>query len=600
MNIIHRHMRVPAGVAVAVILAFSLRASAQMAPGMNGRALDASNQVGAGGINAATPPAYFNAANLYVTGNVTGGRGFRGYSPIRSSSSMFLSLPTARFDAFYRNTFGASNIGPDSLNWQYRSYYDPTSTVTTVQSVNSHSSYPTTDAPKTTYLGPQQTAGTWAVDQPDLRYGYMATQPLKPTSPTNAPENTPFIQPLYTGAPADPTVRALRNSPLFGRSEVATQPLTAGSTIRPMYPEPSAVGQQTNAMPSPWANVTTPPNDYAQAPPTSEEMLARSRELISPTAIAPRLFDRPADQPLQPRNVLTGRPLPTAQTYLVKPEGFEENPIAARDMPSQEAGRLTPPVESFQQSRTLAGEPFVPGEPDRFAELAAAANVISDEQQQEEGEAPSALPPIPNLKERYEQAVNTVQNITDEVVETLAGNRETKANQYIRRAEDLVRKGEYYRASTLYNLASAIEPENPLIRLGHGNALLAAGEYLTAVNEITSAIEAYPAVAYLKLDLNRFVHDPTVLDIRRADLEDRLGRKEDYRLQFLLGYTEYYTGLEKFGMPDLEKAAAEAPKGSVIASFPQMLKDAAGVKKQPAPPILTPADGAKTSPDDER
>ena len=82
----------------------------------------------------------------------------------------------------------------------------------------------------------------------------------------------------------------------------------------------------------------------------------------------------------------------------------------------------------------------------------------------------------------------------------------------------------------------------------------------------------FPEIAYFKLDLNAFVTDPQVLDVRRADLETRLAEREDYRFRFLLGFIEYYSGLEEFGLENLKRAAADAPPGSAIAQFPTSLR----------------------------
>lgn len=60
-----------------------------------GNVLDANNRVGSGGLNYGGTNAYRpNLTNRYVTGNVTGGTAFRGYSPVRDSNSFFLgSVP---------------------------------------------------------------------------------------------------------------------------------------------------------------------------------------------------------------------------------------------------------------------------------------------------------------------------------------------------------------------------------------------------------------------------------------------------------------------------------------------------------------------------
>ena len=54
--------------------------------------------------------------------------------------------------------------------------------------------------------------------------------------------------------------------------------------------------------------------------------------------------------------------------------------------------------------------------------------------------------------------------------------------------------------------------------------------------------------------------DLTVLDKRRAHLERRLEKYDDFRLRFLLGFAEYYSGVEKLGLSNLTKAVEHVPE----------------------------------------
>ena len=101
-----------------------------------------------------------------------------------------------------------------------------------------------------------------------------------------------------------------------------------------------------------------------------------------------------------------------------------------------------------------------------------------------------------------------------------------------------------------------MDPDNALLKLGLAHSLLAAGEYLTAAHHLTAAIRSYPAFGYLNLDLYNFIPDANVFDIRRANLEYRLEKKEDYTLRFLLGYLEYYSGLAEVRNRQPEKGGS--------------------------------------------
>ncbi|MCD4670457.1 MAG: hypothetical protein K8S14_08420, partial [Actinomycetia bacterium] len=87
-------------------------AAAQVQPidnRVNMRVPDASNLVGSGGYNAPVRTS-FNTGNMFITGNVTGGRAFRGFSPIRDPSSLLMNLPTSRLSNFQRDSIGVGDV----------------------------------------------------------------------------------------------------------------------------------------------------------------------------------------------------------------------------------------------------------------------------------------------------------------------------------------------------------------------------------------------------------------------------------------------------------------------------------------------------------
>src|SRR5206468_7920275 len=67
--------------AVAVAMATASAALAQYQVGNNGQARDANNRIGSNGINDPSSTGARVNGNLLVTGNVTGGQGFRGVVP---------------------------------------------------------------------------------------------------------------------------------------------------------------------------------------------------------------------------------------------------------------------------------------------------------------------------------------------------------------------------------------------------------------------------------------------------------------------------------------------------------------------------------------
>jgi len=143
---------------------------------------------------------------------------------------------------------------------------------------------------------------------------------------------------------------------------------------------------------------------------------------------------------------------------------------------------------------------------------------------------------------------------------TFVGTEESAISRYMEEAEGLLKKGDYYSAANAYGMAQVVDARNPLPSLGRSLALLAAGDYLTSANDLFRAIRLAPPDTYFKLDLEAFVPNLEILDRRRADLENRLERTEDFRLRFLLGFAEFCSDLHDLGLKDMKTAAQAMPE----------------------------------------
>jgi len=151
------------------------------------------------------------------------------------------------------------------------------------------------------------------------------------------------------------------------------------------------------------------------------------------------------------------------------------------------------------------------------------------------------------------------------------GPPKAEAESYRRKAEAQLIAGDFYRAISTYDLASVLDRNNPLLDLGKGNAMIGAGEYLSAVRRLTRALPRIDAQTLESLNLATLIPNVDLLDRRRAELDMLLQKSEDYRLRFLLGYIEYFSGLRSFGVSHFRKAAVNAPPDSVIARIAEFL-----------------------------
>ena len=119
--------------------------------------------------------------------------------------------------------------------------------------------------------------------------------------------------------------------------------------------------------------------------------------------------------------------------------------------------------------------------------------------------------------------------------------------------------GKFYRAVADYRMAAAVDPANPLARVGMGMSRLGAGEPLSAALQFRRALTILPALMETRLDLAGMMSQGTLVE-RLGELEQRLAKevKPDASLVFLSAYIH-----QNLGQPD--KAGLSAQKLKVLA-----------------------------------
>ncbi|HNO77540.1 MAG TPA: hypothetical protein PKN33_05715 [Phycisphaerae bacterium] len=563
-------MRLNIAIALAGLSFVASPVSAQLAPGSDGRLLDANNQVGSGGINRAAPQNLFNTANLYITGNTTRGTAFQGFSPVRNQFSLFTSLPSTALANFERDSVGLESISGSGAGF-INPYFNRTQTVANAGAIiagrnligssapaNSYFAPPTSlQSPLTNGLGLNYSPGEYNINPAAADSAFPGTTPL-----TN---NAGYANSLDMLRLKRETID-LQSSPLFPNSNdrfsLSGKPVYMNPYDDPYQDSTDSLLRDTTPLSRSLRSIDDPLRR-----PSSEEMLNASSELVSPTSVAPRLFQSSLTG--QERDPLTGRVVPKESQYL-----------AIRDEPSDllQGSSLVQPT-TLAQATNPSADDTQPVDSEELAddfdsytpESIAAANNLLEVMQAEpaDNEQPGDETEI---NEDVERAQSVLERATSESLKTLAGSSKTSSAELIAQAESKVQEGKYYQAARLYEMAARMAPDQAMPRLGHAHALFAAGEFMTAYRYLVEAIDMYPAFGYLNFDLTNFIPDANLIDIRRANLEERLKQKEDYRLRFLLGYVEYYIGLKQFGIPNLRRAAGEAPDNSIPARFPDIIE----------------------------
>lgn len=537
----------PLAACIAALAVVPASLFAQMYQIQGGNVLDASNRVGSGGLNPAVRAYDFGAGNRLMSGNVTGGRSFQGYSPIRDTSSLGLGnpawsssgglgsgrfnpfLPSDRLSNFQRDSYSIGDalqrqggaIGRSSTTYA-TPYYSSSGAVANTGAI----------------LGGSNRPGTSQLLNPFSVPGMTGTQFADPLASARglSGDGTSLAMPTRL-------VRANSGIPVTGQvnNRLLENPLFAGAFREVAVTDLARLGQQDPELAR-----------RLNLPPTPQP-LARQGDLIEPVDLRTRSFEA-EDTRLDTRQYLDRSPAEQNPSPLdrVLQRAAQEGDISPYLLrPTENAappGGLVQPLEG-------TGQPLV-------GPLAEAGNLFSRMRQVVDTQmvmaaqpglavAPSA--PLPSER--------TIEQQLDElpILRSFVGTEQSILNRYLNTAEKALRAGEYYRSAALYKMAMAAEPGNPLPYLGRSMSLLAAGDYVTSVTDLFTAIQLYDALGLFDLDLRAFIADLTVLDRRRADLEARLEVHDDYRLRFLLGYAEYCSGFDQIGLANLEKALRAAP-----------------------------------------
>ncbi len=553
--------------------------SDRLAPGMSGNLLDRNPMIGSGGYNSpvSNPWMHGRGADAIVTGNVTGLAGFHGLTPLTHSNRFRETLPSASLSDFQRISVGIEDV-------QSGRAMRPTY-----------------------YLGQQETIS----DLGFIRHGL--------NRPGSSTVHSPFVQPrLLTGTvqrdePGQPLARPdLRGDLRLPESEL-------GTTQKDFVPSASSSSLLRSpwGRPSPFSQATT--SSLFGAPRASQAVLDQTNDRSDLSRFAPVPYDRtvellrelelreiegetPGRGPNDRRDLQTltdGPGLGSASpSALVWPGRERALPTVGRSIergpfdfrrpsksdPSAQVGadpdRFTLMYEAVWASqragRAISGfvrpatspsgptpEGRIPEDPLTTSEPASPSRSKPDSS----ATVADAESMIADSVARLRWADKTV----GDPITTFANESQDRLNTYLRDAETALHEGEYYRAAGYYELARSIDPRNPLPWLGRGHALAAAGDFLSAVLSLERGVGLFPQIAAFRLDLPSIVGRHDAFDVRRAELERRLETAENYRLRFLLGYLELYSGLVQEGLHDLELAARGAPEDSVIAMFPDLV-----------------------------
>jgi hypothetical protein len=567
--------------ALLLLLAVTANASAQIDHRVNtgndaaGQSMDANTQVGSYGLNLTRPGLYDNgvSANAVVTNNVTGLAGFHGYSPVQQTSGFRENLPSAGISDFLSRSVGVNELP---------NFSDPRPTL---------------------FMGRQQTV---------TDAGYARSNPFSAPSlgATNIASPSRFIPTFVNNRsakvpnPADSRLQGpagvesfgIRQTPM-GRPGAATPARSAAlfnnAVSSPIFGlQPAATSNTTpGARPIMGQGAMEALRDYRVAEEDDDDPL--------------RQFERRHPDGLNNPFTDSG----TAKKGLNNPFG----PVEKKDKEKDKRAAVSKNIGVSQQPLNPTPVLLETGTPanlgaDRFADLynavkvaesagvkqfgfQAGTKISKEEPAAAEEVAPAEPPKLPPVRDALVRSSGEgiaqlaahqrwAGNALEDPITTFAGKFKNELNQAITTAEISLQNGKFYQAARQFEIASTIDPRNPLPLLGMGHALVAAGDYASGTRSILRGIERFPQIAAFRMDLPAIVGNQDIFDRRRADLTTKLERQDDPELRFLLGYLELYSGLSAEGFRDLELAAAKSAPESTIAKFYKVTSG-----KDPLPPV---------------
>lgn len=546
-------------------------AHAQIRVGQDGKALDANPQVGSGGYNSGyIPPDFMNMGNRTVTGNVTGGREFRGFVPYtdpREFRGPTAGLGTDRFIARSSGVPMANQPAP-MPGGQAQPFYGRALA-----------------APAPQGFEQQRIAGVYTpapqASSRDTQYG---GGPI-----SNQIIAVPMSSNLFLPGPIDPRTNqptVVTASPLMGVRQwdmsQLQQPgvLSQFAGARPsnfmdrLKLDPAAINAMREELVRSMGGSSSPAPQAQRPdtePPAPGQPSAQGRNLAQPL---PQPFDAPQTPTMTGAAIdasITGGPL-VAQNRIDQAVGARLTNVPPAAVSTQYA-ELQKRLERYYTERFQTDE-------DRYREFLKQLRAReAAEKAQKQPDVPIVPPDLtPATPATVDFGLPDYARMSREIVDSIRGARDVgnvpvvvkpKPMQIqslaegvkpgplanaLKGAEDLMKQGNYLDAVDRYSLAEAIAPRNMLGTLGKAHAELGAGYYRRAAMSLRHALATDPTLMMGQYDVRAMIGvrrlETVVGDLKEAARKD----ESDTGSVLLLAYLAYNSGSEEQAAMYLELA----------------------------------------------
>jgi len=463
----------------------------------------------------ASPNPIDSSANMVVTGNVGGGKHFRGVVPYNAITDFGGTLGSTSLDPFLRYSSGGQYSG--SYSGGLTPFYSQTGTVTRLSPGSSVIFTPPTASvsggPEEGFALPQ------LPKRESLSYSNIASLPFLKTRPMGMTK-----QDIEKTLSSD-----IQNYPRGGMT--AAEQLAERQKVTEEYIQNLREMEKQAAE----LRTTTPGEEKIQQPAGVPELIKN----IQP------LFER------QPQE---------------KDAGKERKPDVYEQM-EQEVGKFRESLEALSiEKGTKDKSKDQKQEGLKDSEKGMPGGKKPQEKKLEEEKSFEQKLADLSLSAAKAKAILGEQK-------TFASLSESKFNWYLKEAENYLKQGKYYRAADAYTMASIYKPRDPLVYAGKSHALFAAGEYMSSALFLSRALEIFPEYAWFKIDILAMVGDKDQLESRIGDVEQWLKLNDAAELRFLLGYVYYQTGRLEKAKESIDLAYEKMPDSTSVIVLRKAIDD---------------------------
>lgn len=158
---------------------------------------------------------------------------------------------------------------------------------------------------------------------------------------------------------------------------------------------------------------------------------------------------------------------------------------------------------------------------------------------------------------------------------------DSRFNRYMSLAEQRLAKGKFYLAADSYSMAISYKKTNPLPYAGKCHALFAAGEYMSSALFLSRTLEMFPEYPLFDVDLVEMLGGRDIIETRIADIKDwiRVAPGDVPELHFLLAYIYHQIDRNQAAIEQIEKARELEPDNENIQVLYDVINSTEGKDK---------------------